>query len=804
MQQRKPKKIILLSDGTGNSAAARDKSNVWRIYQSLDLGPDETGFYEQIAFYDNGVGTSNLKVRRLLGAAFGFGLSRNVRQLYTELCRHYFPGDKIYIFGFSRGAFTARVLAHFIEICGILDTNKKIPLWPFSLSNTNAPRTASLETENGFNRAISKAYKSYRNSYWRGRQTQNKSTYFIPRIVSTVFRFLRNKVLRSDVLCASDFKQAFCHLPEADKPAEKIIEFIGVWDTVDAVGLPIDELANFLDKYLYPYRFKDQHLGKDVQRAAQALAIDDERQTFHPLLWDQSTEVDQERISQVWFTGMHSNVGGGYPEDNLSAIALSWMIDCINQDNVGQSGLHFNPVKVMEFNKLAVPTGKLYNSRKGLGAFYRYKPRNIEALTTHGAFGQADFGATPAVIHHSVLDRIREQNAGYAPNGIPENFEVCGNNGTVKPRHLGHQFYESLKQASRRKQLLVEAKDVMFWGRVTYYSMFACLISIVVFPLIHPRIPGLLVKYGEEGAWASAERFMSGALSFLSEKASLLGSFDMPNYWLESWNQNVFPFGILVFFFLLFFFMGLYTKRVSHRFAESAWAGFKGNNTHIPEPKNGFMLLLARKIRKWSIAKTSHRFIAQKLVPFSFFLTIAWVLILLVVRTESFPLLANVEACALYNSEDTSRILKLDEEKIIAVKTSSPCIVSGIKIEEGKIYSINIEIKDKWMDASYPASIRGIETLLNELNPIFIGAMPLKRHLELPWFALTAEIGKDSGEVFPLNRKGFVFKATNSGPLYLYVNDAIRSYGLPESMAGWDEYYKNNRGTASFTMMRIK
>ena len=114
--------IVLLSDGTGNSAAKLNRTNVWWLYQALDLGDDD-----QIAIYDDGVGTSGFRPLRLLGGAFGWGLSRNVRDLYEFVCRHYRAGDHVYIFGFSRGAFTARTLAGLICKCGILDPAKTVP-----------------------------------------------------------------------------------------------------------------------------------------------------------------------------------------------------------------------------------------------------------------------------------------------------------------------------------------------------------------------------------------------------------------------------------------------------------------------------------------------------------------------------------------------------------------------------------------------------------------------------------------------------------------------------------------------------
>ena len=114
------KNIILLSDGTGNSAAKRNKTNVWRLYSALDLHRKD-----QVAMYDDGVGSQQFLLFRLLGGAFGWGLKRNVIELYKFLCRNYEADDTnerkqtIYLFGFSRGAFTVRMLAGLIAECGL-------------------------------------------------------------------------------------------------------------------------------------------------------------------------------------------------------------------------------------------------------------------------------------------------------------------------------------------------------------------------------------------------------------------------------------------------------------------------------------------------------------------------------------------------------------------------------------------------------------------------------------------------------------------------------------------------------------
>ena len=116
-------RIVLLSDGTGNSAGKVWRTNVWRLSQLLELkGPD------QIATYDDGVGTSSFKPLAILGGAFGYGLKRNVIGLYKFLCRNYKDGDQIYAFGFSRGAFTIRVLIGLVLNQGLINFSDEADL----------------------------------------------------------------------------------------------------------------------------------------------------------------------------------------------------------------------------------------------------------------------------------------------------------------------------------------------------------------------------------------------------------------------------------------------------------------------------------------------------------------------------------------------------------------------------------------------------------------------------------------------------------------------------------------------------
>ena len=143
------KNIVICSDGTWNSAYKRRGTNVFKLFEAVDTSEDG-----QVAFYDDGVGTEKLKVLQLLGGAFGLGLARNVRQLYTHLVRVYNPDDRIYLFGFSRGAFTVRTLADMIYRCGIVDRTRK----------SGDGETVPL-TEAEIREEVRKTYKRYRSTH---------------------------------------------------------------------------------------------------------------------------------------------------------------------------------------------------------------------------------------------------------------------------------------------------------------------------------------------------------------------------------------------------------------------------------------------------------------------------------------------------------------------------------------------------------------------------------------------------------------------------------------------------------------
>ena len=301
---------------------------------------------EQIAFYDRGLGTG---WRKITGSVAGRGISQNIRECYKFIFENYVAGDQIFLFGFSRGATTVRSLSGFIHLFGML------------------PKSRS--------ELIEQAYRIY--------TTGNDEK--------------RNDAARAFV---ERHHTMWCK-----------IKFLGVWDTVAALGVPIKSIDILIDKMPpLKHRFHDLRLSRSIENAYQALAIDDERKTFHPTLWDLKIAEDQ-TMKQVWFCGMHTDVGGGYPEQELSDIALEWMAQMAEKH-----GLRIFPGYEVKVSGNA--DGMMHDSRGGwLSRFYRRKIRSWPTKT-HG---------NPC-IHDSVrmrsLNRHNTSSPSYKPWILGESY-IC-------------------------------------------------------------------------------------------------------------------------------------------------------------------------------------------------------------------------------------------------------------------------------------------------------------------------------------------------------------------------------------------
>lgn len=380
------KKIILLSDGTGNAAGKVWRTNVWRIFQALELKGSE-----QIAIYDDGVGTSSFKPLAILGGVFGWGLKRNVLNLYKFICRNYQPGDEIYAFGFSRGAFTIRIVVGLVLNQGLVE----------------------FANEDELDKKARAAYRAYGHDKYPVWNLQYP--------FRLIWSWLDKRFYKS-----------------CERPIDKV-DFVGVWDTVAAYGLPIDEMTRGVNQWLWPLELPNRDFNPKICKARHALAIDDERATFHPVLWNEncsntapsgtSRPTSDEQLLQVWFVGVHSNVGGGYPDDSLANISLAWMMA-----EAKEAGLLFKdlpdaePDALLSTDSAKDKDGRLYDSRSGLGGYYRYSPRKISDLydampDAVGADGKPCRRPVPK-IHEAVFGRIKIGAHFYAPIVFPADYEV--------------------------------------------------------------------------------------------------------------------------------------------------------------------------------------------------------------------------------------------------------------------------------------------------------------------------------------------------------------------------------------------
>lgn len=258
------KRILVCCDGTWNRPdqvhdGQTCASNVTKIARCIP--PLDSRGIRQLMFYDKGVGTGHFD--RIRGGAFGWGIKKKILDAYRFLMINYQPGDELFFFGFSRGAYTVRSTFGLIRNSGLLKPE--------------------------FAHKLMDAYALYRR---------------------------RDDASYPDAVESELFRRSYSEEPRA--------KFIGVWDTVGALGLPVGGLLQFINKR---WSFHDMTLSSWVDNAFQALAIDERRKPFQPSIWDQSPKADGQVLEQVWFAGVHSNVGGSYPQAGLSDISLLWMMN---------------------------------------------------------------------------------------------------------------------------------------------------------------------------------------------------------------------------------------------------------------------------------------------------------------------------------------------------------------------------------------------------------------------------------------------------------------------------------------------
>ena len=366
---------MICCDGTGNEFG-ESKSNVVKLYKML------VHDNSQIGYYHPGVGTMGARSAlngftrwwtKVIGLAFGYGISDNIADAYQFLMRTFQPDDAVYVFGFSRGAYTARALCGMLHIIGLLREDNE-GLIPYSI------------------------------------------------------RMLKKKNI--DFAVAADFKKTFCR---ECKP-----QFVGVWDTVSSVGW-VYNVAHFPGT-------KATH-NPDMRVIRHAVSIDERRAFFRQNLFGAPHDPQQD-IKELWFAGVHSDVGGSYPESEsqLSKIALQWMA-C----EAELAGLRIDQNRKADILGDKPPyvapdplTKSQHESLRGLWWIAELWPKIAHVETSPGVWtkhlrvnlARRRWIAPNPVVHGSVEQRLRDTSLGYSPSNLPTQHLTgdCGVEGVPPSR----------------------------------------------------------------------------------------------------------------------------------------------------------------------------------------------------------------------------------------------------------------------------------------------------------------------------------------------------------------------------------
>ena len=352
------KRLAIFLDGTWNTL--NNNTNVWRM-KSLTGQTDE-----QRVYYSQGVGT--LRGESLKGGVTGYGIDAEIINAYTWLMENFAEGDEIFIFGFSRGAYTARSLSGLVSKCGILKLG------------------APLSIEQLYER-----YRQYTNA-------------------ATITALLNGPAPADNTPLEDRWLVKYSQATP--------VKFIGVWDTVGSLGFPIASRHASYERY----KFLDTHLRLQNQNAFHALALDEHRRNFEATFWTKTTRhganpaADRplSSVEQRWFIGAHANVGGGYPNDQLAQLPLKWLMD-----KAAAHGLTFIDAVVIDTLPRIAPIRDSYAEFANGFFHFLSKPFYRPVGTSPEVGSDATTSRINETIDDSVFDRWRH-DPSYRPQNLVE------------------------------------------------------------------------------------------------------------------------------------------------------------------------------------------------------------------------------------------------------------------------------------------------------------------------------------------------------------------------------------------------
>ena len=500
------------------------------------------------------------------------------------------------------------------------------------------------------------------------------------------------------------------------------IEFVGVWDTVSAYGGPFAEFTRGIDDWLYPLSMPEYGLSPKVKKARHALSLDDERDAFWPLLWDEVREADmvkngapivvgqfpdgsddtdirkvaEGRLKQVWFSGVHSDVGGGYPDESLSYISLLWMMDELGDD------VDFLSLLVQRARDLANPYGPIHDSRKGPAAYYRYQPRKISAFLHPSSVKTlslrpperdprlGDHGLLRSVcVHESAIARVISGIDNYAPSALPSQFEIVRARGDKHARHIltdeQNQTLAAAEPSHRRRYELQENEWDKVWRRRLLYFL---TVGVTLLLVAAPWVPGLKqVEQLCSDDRCFARSFVDLSLFFLPQ--GIRNS-------LDPWAGIpllVIGLGTLI---LILIAVGRRTERSFRDGVRQIWHSYlRQGLAHSAPPTE------LRKTRESGAYQYPLYWLKWGVLPaISGWLSMAAVAYALVIAATQ-VLYARVESRSTF-CKPPGQAVSDDRVAGIPFNAADSCTDLGLDVRKGQPYRMTLKPAEPWADPKYP------------------------------------------------------------------------------------------------------
>jgi hypothetical protein len=569
--------------------------------------------------------------------------------------------------------------------------------------------------------------------------------------------------------------------------------------------MPIAELQPAVEWLCWPMSFHNRILTKKVKRCCHALSLDDERTTFHPIVFEEQDDDDRKRISQVWFAGVHSNVGGGYPEDRLSLVSLDWMLQELAnlEDPASRLAMRADYVKGVAAEKS--PFGRLYDSRAGSGILYRYSPRRVAIPCSNGP-------QLEPVVDSSVFERMALGGDGYAPSTLPPRFRVRTPRGEVLAMNaypgqqsdgdaeMARAIRKTMAKLCTPKPKFVERVLDLIWLRhKAYFLSMLCSLALVLFPLYDEGLHAALASE----TFDHLDKLVSGLLvpSMMQDSLSVFVPGEL-TVWVEAALSQPIEF---IFFALLWVASMRWNVALRcrlHDLKALAWRPYDASRDARSAMKITLTERVARIFRKMPLIPMMSSALIRRAVPLLFIAGVFYALAAGVSRLT----FETASAAGFYCEGSPSGVAHAIGTSPVTIDkrfdTASVCWASGQVLVPGTLYRVVLESGDSvWADDSKKTGTSGFEPA--SLGSIHFIATPFKRLMTVPWFRPIARVGSKGDEEYlfePCMTSGShkvmaEFIPKRKGELFLFVNDAV--------LFGTTGRYANNRGTAKVTIVPV-